>query len=67
MWQIIESTVSAEDGSETATFGIENGNLRIYDICTNRREIESFVQRLNRGNASPIHAYDLVEDFLAAI
>jgi len=63
MWTITED----EDclaGNSFRSYGISCGSVAIRGISTHRDEISEFVELLNRLNASEIHAYDLVEDFL---
>lgn len=64
MWRITEVHTAAEDGREILMYGVSVGSTVINDISADRKEIEEFVQRLNRLGASEIHAYELVEDFL---
>ena len=64
MWQITTMRTTAEDGREMTVYGVSAGSTVINDISADKREIEEFVQRLNRLGASEIHAYELVEDFL---
>ncbi len=59
MWTL---TSCNTDG--TKSYGIQKGETTINDISVNRAEIEEFVELLNRCDASEIHAYELVEDFL---
>ena len=60
MWTL--TSCAADGGKET--YGIQKGETVINDISTDRAEIEEFVEQLNRCDASEIHAYELVEDFL---
>lgn len=60
MWTLTSCTVNG--GMET--YGIQKGGTVINDISPDRAEIEAFVELLNRCDASEIHAYELVEDFL---
>jgi len=63
MWKITEDEVCLA-GSSFKSYGISRGSVAIHDISTHRDEISEFVELLNRLDASEIHAYDLVEDFL---
>lgn len=46
------------------TYGIRRGETIINDISLCKQEISEFVDLLNRLDASEIHAYELVENFL---
>ncbi len=63
MWKIIETEVVL-NGEIVKTYGIESENVKISDISTYKSEVEKFVELLNEQNASEIHAYDLVSDFI---
>lgn len=63
MWKITEDEVCLA-GSCFKSYGISRGSVVIRDVSTHRDEISEFVELLNRLDASEIHAYDLVEDFL---
>lgn len=64
MWKMISTRVIDDSGKEVETFGISRGSTVVEDITVRRSDIEEFVDLLNRLDASEIHAYDLVEDFL---
>ena len=64
MWSIVTSFTEVEGGEPVMSYGISCGSTTIYDISINRKEIEAFVEKLNRLGASEVHAYDLVEDEL---
>ncbi len=57
-----------QDGKDYDSYGIEyceDGETKyIPDISTDREAASDFVNRLNCGDASSIHIYELVEDFL---
>ena len=63
MWRIIETKVCLENNC-VKSYGIGGETVEINDISTVKEEIEEFVELLNKLEASEIHAYDLVEDFL---
>ena len=63
MWRIVEKEICVE-GKSATSYGIGGKSVEIHDISTRKDEIENFVRLLNRLNASEIHAYELVEDFL---
>ena len=64
MWKLISTRITAESGKEVETYGITRGSTVVADISLCRSDIEEFVGLLNRLDASEIHAFDLVEDFL---
>lgn len=64
MWQVTVKSTTTEEGRKMTVYGVSAGSTVINDISVDKREIEEFVQRLNRLGASEIHAYELVEDFL---
>lgn len=63
MWKVIEKDIYLEDRT-VRSYGISGETIEINDISTRKEEMERFVELLNRLEASEIHAYDLVEDFL---
>lgn len=63
MWRIIETDICVENES-VKSYGIGGETIEINDISVVKEEIEEFVRLLNKLEASEIHAYDLVEDFL---
>ena len=63
MWTITEETVCLE-GKQVVSYGISCGGVVINDISANKQEMSEFTELLNKMNASEIHAYELVEDFL---
>lgn len=63
MWRVIEKEIISENKS-IISYGIGGDCVEIHDISTHKIEIESFVEQLNRLEASEIHAYELVEDYL---
>lgn len=64
MWYLTESNVIAENGKEHETYGIAKGGTIINDISLSKQEIRQLVELLNLLDASEIHAYEIVEDFL---
>ncbi|MCH5208120.1 MAG: hypothetical protein J1F04_04495 [Oscillospiraceae bacterium] len=65
MWRVIEKEICVEDMT-TISYGIAGASVEINDISTRKEEIEDFVRLLNKLEASEIHAYELVEDFLGS-
>lgn len=63
MWRTIENVICLE-GKTSISYGISGKEIEIHDISTHKEEIDNFVELLNKLNASEIHAYELVEDFL---
>lgn len=63
MWTITEKEILL-DNKSVKTFGISGKSVEISDVSTHKEEVEEFVELLNKLNASEIHAYELVEDFM---
>lgn len=58
------------DGELFAVFGIsvfvDNKIMHIFDdITTNKLQIEKLLSHLRHNEISPVHFYDIVEDFLS--
>lgn len=64
MWQMTTARVRSESGEVLESYGIKINSTVIDDISLDKEETEKFVELLNRLDASELHAYDLVEDFL---
>lgn len=64
MWTLVATSVNSELGETVETYGIRRGETIINDISLCKQEISEFVDLLNRLDASEIHAYELVENFL---
>lgn len=64
MWTLVATSVNSELGEMVETYGIRRGETIINDISLCKQEISEFVDLLNRLDASEIHAYELVENFL---
>lgn len=64
LWQIVLGTALSEDGRQVTTYGLECNSTVINDITLSEQEITEFAEQLNRLDASEIHAYELVENFL---
>lgn len=64
MWTLNATYVLSELGEEVETYGISKNSTVISDISLCKQDILDFADLLNRLNASEVHAYDLVEDFL---
>ena len=63
MYSVISKIIEIE-GKTAVTFGISCETVSIDDISTNEMEIKDLVDKCNRLELSPIHLYDVVEDFL---
>lgn len=64
MWQLTTARVRSESGEMFESYGIKINSTVIDDISFDKQEIEEFVELLNRLDASEVHAYELVENFL---
>lgn len=67
MWKITEKTLTTEDGESLTSYGVTSGECTVDDITPSHSAIVRFLDELNRYEASPLHIYDLVENFLAEI
>ena len=63
MYEICESIISAEDKT-VKTYGLKYGSVKIEDISTDEREVAKLIASLNRLDVSPVHIYDIIDDFL---
>lgn len=64
MWEEISELLTNEDGQRYTAYGISSADCRISDVTTDRTKILILLERLNRNDVSPIHAFEIVEDFL---
>ncbi len=64
MWNVTQSSVTAENGDQHETYGISKGDTVIRDVSPDKKEILDLVKLLNMLDVSEIHARDIVEDFL---
>lgn len=64
MWTITEKQVTTEEGEDRLSYGVKCGECTVDDITTSHPEISNFVDELNQHNASPVHIYELIENFL---
>lgn len=48
-------------------YGLEGSGVHIEDIFVSKADICRFVERLNTNGASPIHIYDMIEDYFGEI
>lgn len=67
MWKMTEKTFTTEDGESLTGYGVTSGECTIDDITPDQAAILRFIDALNRYDASPLHIYDLVENFLAEL
>ncbi len=67
MWEEYSELLTNEDGIQYIAYGICGGDCCIRDVTVNRKEIQDLLHRFNKFDVSPVHAFELVEDFLAEI
>ena len=48
------------------TYGLKMGDVRVDDISTHWRTVARLRRKLIKNQVSPVHLWDVVEDFLAA-
>ena len=63
-YTINESKVTDEENEIILSYGISFGEKQIKDISVNKTKIETLVNLCNKNNLSPIHIYDVIDDFL---
>lgn len=59
----------SDDNIQYTGYGIYNKqyNIQVDDITTQRRELEKLIVKLNREHLSPVHIYDVIDDFLVCL
>ena len=63
-YTINESKVTNEENEIILSYGISFGEKQIKDISVNKTKIETLINLCNKNNLSPIHIYDVIDDFL---
>lgn len=55
-----------EYGKSRTVYGIElpDVNISIKDVFCKKEEAETFIEKCNRLDLSPIHLYDVIDDSL---
>ncbi|MBQ7128906.1 MAG: hypothetical protein IJO19_02845 [Clostridia bacterium] len=64
MFLLNETVIEDEEGKIWNTYGITFNDIIINDISTEKEKIEKLVSLCNELDLSPIHIYDVIEDFL---
>lgn len=67
MWTITEQQYTNEDGESYTGYGVEFGKCLVEDITPSRTAIQQFADALNRFDASPVHIYEIIENYLAEL
>ena len=67
MWTITEKQFTSDEGECYTGYGVEFGECRVDDITPDRKAIGQFVDVLNKFGASPVHIYEIIENYLAEI
>ena len=65
MWTITEKQFTSEDGTEYTGYGVAFGECTVDDITVSLSEIQKLADTLNRNEASPVHIYEIIENYLA--
>lgn len=63
-YTINESKVTNEENEIILSYGISFWEKQIKDISVNKTKIETLINLCNQNNLSPIHIYDVIDDFL---
>ncbi len=64
MWTTTETSVTDELGQIHKSYGIKCNETSVNDLSFNKDEVDEFVEKLNRLDASEIHAVELARDFI---
>lgn len=67
MWKITEKKLVSEDGEDYTGYGVACGECSVEDITSERAVIAKLTDELNRYEASPLHIWDIVENFFAEL
>lgn len=67
MWKITEKKMVSEDGEDYTGYGVACEECSVEDITSERAAISKLTDDLNRYEASPLHIWDIVENFLAEL
>lgn len=67
MWKITEKKMVSEDGEDYTGYGVSCGECSVEDITSERAAIARLTDDLNRYEVSPLHIWDIVENFLAEL
>lgn len=67
MWKITERQLTGEDGESYTAYGVTMGECTIDNITPNHTAIVRLTDELNRYEASPIHIYEILENYLAEL
>lgn len=65
-YRLRSDTTIDEYGKSRTVYGIElpDVNISIKDVFCKREEAETFIEKCNRLDLSPIHLYDVIDDSL---
>jgi len=71
-FSVVSAVADIEDVGRVTVYGIayrdaQGQPARIDDISTDRETVERLAAMLQEGNASPLHVYDIVCDFVAEL
>lgn len=66
MYEYFKENLSNEETGSYISYGIRtvDGKHSISDVSTNETVATEIVRKLNKGNVSPIHMKDVIEDEL---
>ena len=67
MYRLNQTIIKDEDEKECDTYGISFDDIVIEDISINKQKIEKLVNLCNELELSPIHIYDVIDDFLVEL
>ncbi len=65
MWRLLSEQRVNEDGITYTAYGFECGECRVSDFSSVREDTEHFIELLNENEVSPVHIFDIIEDYFA--
>ncbi|MBQ4165090.1 MAG: hypothetical protein IJD85_02075 [Oscillospiraceae bacterium] len=67
MWKLTTEEMTSEDGAVYTAYGFSRGECHVKDFTSLQAEAEIFLDILNANDVSPVHVYEVIEDYFAAI
>lgn len=64
MYKLVKSKVKNDEGNIFDTYGISCKETVVEDISTDKSSVERLVGLCNELELSPVHLYDVIDDFL---
>ncbi len=67
MWKLTENRMTDENGNIYTAYGFICGDVHVTDFSSLKEDAQNFLDLLNRMEVSPIHIYDVIEDYFAQV